>query len=155
VRTFPVFEAPDPDFTVKVRDSFESQKFMKMLGATLERIEPGHVEIHLARRAELTQQHGYLHAGVLASIADSACGYAAFTLMPPGSNVLSVEFKVNLLRPAASDLVIAEARVIRAGRNITVCQAEVLSASGAEMKPVCLFTGTMMRVDAEDPRPTD
>jgi uncharacterized protein (TIGR00369 family) len=141
------FEARDPDFASRVRASFERQRFMTLLGARLEKVEPGAVDIGLDWRAELTQQDGFLHAAVIAGIADSACGYAAYTLMPAGSNVLSVEFKTNLLRPAKGAQFVAEARVLRAGRTITVTRADVLAYASAEGEPklVATMLGTMIR----------
>lgn len=109
-----------------VRDSFARQTFIATIGARLLRIAPGEVDIELPFRVDLTQQSGTLHAGVLATIADSASGYAALTLMPEGSNVLSVEFKLNLLEPAAADRFVAKARVIRAGRTLSVTTCDVL-----------------------------
>jgi len=114
----------NPDFERQVRESFSKQRIMATLGASLERVGAGEAEIHLPGREELTQQHGFMHAGIVATILDSACGYAAFSLMPAGSGVLSVEFKINLLAPAQGDLLVARAHVLRAGRTITVCQAE-------------------------------
>src|ERR687890_39497 len=108
------FTPQDPAYESRVRASFERQTFMATLGAQLARVEPGEVDIALSPRDDLVQQHGFLHAGVLASIADSACGYAALSLMPPGAAVLSVEFKVNLLAPAKGDRIVARGRVIRA-----------------------------------------
>ena len=100
----------DPDFEQRVRTSFARQAAMATLGARLSRVEPGHVEIELPFRPDLTQQHGFLHAGVVTSVMDSACGYAAMSLMEPGAAVLSVEFKVNLLAPARGDLFRASGR---------------------------------------------
>jgi uncharacterized protein (TIGR00369 family) len=124
----------DLAFAARVRDSFGRQRFMATLGARLVRIEPGEVDVELSFREDLTQQHGYLHAGVVAAIADSACGYAAFTLMPAGAAVLSVEFKLNLLAPARGDRLLARGRVLRAGRTLTVCTGDVaaLAADGEE-----------------------
>jgi len=122
-------EPRDPDFAARVRASFERQLFMATLGARLVRVEPGEVDLELPVRTELTQQHGFLHAGALASVADSACGYAALSLMPAGAAVLSVEFKINLLAPAAGDRVLAKGRVIRAGKTVTVCWGEVVAFS--------------------------
>jgi uncharacterized protein (TIGR00369 family) len=136
----------DPDLEARVRESFASQAFMSTLGATLTSVEPGRVVIEILPVLSLTQQNGFLHAGVIASIADSACGYAAYTLMPEGSDVLSIEFKLNLLRPASGDRVIADARVVRAGRTVTVCQADVFAFTGGESRQVAMLTGTMMRV---------
>jgi uncharacterized protein (TIGR00369 family) len=137
----------DADFEQRVRDSFARQQFLTLLGVELARVEPGRVVLELVPRAEHGQQHGYVHAGVLTTLADAACGYAAFTLMPAGSNVLSVEFKMNLLRPAVGDRIVADARVVRAGRSVTVCMADVLALAGGESRQVALLTGTMMRVE--------
>ena len=104
---------PDAEIEQRVRASFARQAFMATIGATLHHVEPGAVEIRMPVRADLTQQHGFVHAGVVASIADSACGYAAFSLMPPDAGVLTVEYKVNLLAAARGDALIARGRVIR------------------------------------------
>ncbi|HUP46418.1 MAG TPA: PaaI family thioesterase [Thermoanaerobaculia bacterium] len=114
---------------------------MRTIGASLSRVAPGQVEIALPWRDDLAQQSGILHAGIIASIADSACGYAALTLMPPGSDVVSVEFKLNLLAPAAGPGFVARGRVIRAGRTITTAAADVF---GGETL-VATMLGTMMR----------
>lgn len=136
-------EPRDPDFDAKVRESFARQAFMGTLGAELARVAPGEVDIRVPYRKDLTQQHGFLHAGVLATIADSACGYAAFSLMEPGSAVLSVEFKINLLAPAQGTFFLARARVVRSGRTLTVCMAEVES-DASPGKPVAVMQATMM-----------
>jgi uncharacterized protein (TIGR00369 family) len=129
----------------QVRDSLERQSFMRLLGAHAPVVEPGHVVIELPFRADLCQQNGYLHAGVVTSVADSACGYAALTLMPAGSDVLSVEFKVNLLSPARGEVFRADARVVRSGRTLTVCQAEVTAvAAGHADVRVALMQATMI-----------
>jgi len=117
---------------------------MKLIGAGLTLIEPGVVEITLPFRPDLTQQHGYLHAGIVTTIADSACGYAAFTLMPEGSGVLSVEFKVNLLRPAKGENFLARAEVIKAGRTLTVVRADVFGLTEDKRTLVATMQGTMM-----------
>ncbi len=135
----------DPGFAERVRASFAKQTFMATLGARLERVEPGAVDIALEHRDDLVQQHGFLHAGVLATIADSACGYAALSLMAPGFAVLSVEFKINLLAPAAGRRFVAAGRVIRAGRTLTVCSGEV-RADGAA-KPIAAMQATMIAVE--------
>ena len=131
-------------FEERVRTSFARQEFMATIGATLTRVEAGTVVIEVAHRADLTQQHGFLHAGVIASIADSACGYAAFTLMPEDHAVLSVEFKQNLLAPAKGERFRATARVVKAGRTLTVCTAEVVAVTGAEETLVAVMQGTMI-----------
>jgi uncharacterized protein (TIGR00369 family) len=102
------------------------------------------VTLRLAFRDDLTQQHGFLHAGTIAALADSACGYAALTLMPVGADVLSIEFKVNMLSPAKGDAIVARGEVIRAGRTIMVCRADVYALSGLEEKLVAAMQGTMM-----------
>lgn len=143
----------DPDFAAKVRDSFARQGIMAHLGARLEKVEPGLVEIALDFRRELSQQHGYFHAGVVATVADSAAGYAAFTLMPAGSSVLSVEFKVNLLAPADGQRLVARGRVVRAGRTLTVCSLEV-EVEKAAGRTVCMVgQGTMMCLPGTAGRP--
>ena len=141
------FAAPNPEFAARVAESFRAQRFMQTLGATLERVEPGAVDIGLPYREVLTQQHGYLHAGVVTAIADSACGYAAHTLMPSGSEVLSVEFKTNLLRPAQGVRFLAEGRVVRAGGTLTVSRADVwgFDDSGRERTLVATMLATLIR----------
>ena len=124
-----------------VRESFDRQQLMKTIGAELVRVAPGEVDIALVWREDLTQQTGVLHAGVLASLADSACGYAALTLMPEGSDVVSIEFKLNLLAPARGPELIAKGRVIRAGRTITTAAADVFAGELI----VATMLGTMMR----------
>ena len=147
----------DPQFAQRVRASFERQTAMVTLGAVLTRVAPGEVLIELPFRPELTQQHGFLHAGIVTSVMDSACGYAALTLMEPGAAVLSVEFKVNLLAPARGKRFSARGRVVRAGRTVTVASAEfrVTEADGEEPRAatsdttdglVAIMTGTMMAV---------
>lgn len=114
----------DPDYESRTRESFARQGIMAHLAATLERVEPGRVEIALAFRPELSQQHGFFHAGVIATIADSAGGYAGFTLFPADAGVLTVEFKVNLLAAADGERAVAVGEVIRGGRTLTVCRLD-------------------------------
>lgn len=139
----------DSDYESRVRESFARQRVMQLFGARLERVAPGAVDIAFPFREELTQQDGYVHAGVVTAVADSACGYAAYTLMPAGSGVLSVEFKVNLLRPAAGREFVAAARVIKAGRTLTVTRCDVHARSGTETKLVATMTATMIRQSRE------
>jgi uncharacterized protein (TIGR00369 family) len=138
----------DPLFT-RIAESFARQTFMSTLGAKLAAVSSGQVRLELPFSAALTQQHGYLHAGVLASIADSACGYAALSIMPDDSSVLSVEFKVNMLAPALGDRFVATGKVVRAGRTLIITQGEVLAITGAGHQPILLMQATMMRVDAQ------
>jgi uncharacterized protein (TIGR00369 family) len=139
------FQAQDPDFERRVRESFGRQQVMRLIGAGLSRVEPGAVDIVLPYRQDLTQQDGYLHAGILTTVADSACGYAAYTLMPAGAQVLSVEFKVNLLRPAAGEEFVAQARVVKAGKTLTVTSCDVYGRVADEAKLVATMLGTMIR----------
>jgi uncharacterized protein (TIGR00369 family) len=141
-------EPQDQAFEARVRASFGKQAFMATLGARLAVVEAGRVAIELPFRADLTQQHGFLHAGVVASIADSACGYAALSLMAPGADVLSVEFKVNLMKPATGSRFVAVGTVVRAGRTLTVCSAEVHAHHDGADTVIALMQGTMMTVAA-------
>jgi uncharacterized protein (TIGR00369 family) len=118
---------------------------MQLVGARLKRVEPGAVSVVLPYREDLTQQNGHVHAGIITAIADSACGYAAYTLMPAGSEVLSVEFKVNLLRPSAGDEFVAEAQVLKAGRTLTVARCDVYSQAAGEARMVATMLATMIR----------
>lgn len=136
----------DPNFAARVRDSFARQRLMTTIGAQVAEIAPGRVVLRLPFREDLTQQHGFLHAGTIAALADSACGYAALTLMPANAAVLSVEFKVNMLAPAKGDAIVARADVVRAGKTIMVCRADVVAVSGADEKLVAAMQGTMMVV---------
>lgn len=145
------FHPRDPNFDARVRASFARQAFMATLGARLASVAPGEVVIELPFRPELTQQHGFLHAGAVTSVVDSACGYAALTLMPADAAVLSVEFKVNLLAPAAGARFRAVGHVVRSGRTLTVCRGELRADSdepgGVDGGTViAVMQGTMMAV---------
>ncbi|HEX2189254.1 MAG TPA: PaaI family thioesterase [Longimicrobiaceae bacterium] len=139
-------EPQDPGFEARVRDSFARQRVMETLGARLVRVAPGEVELELPYRADLTQQHGFLHAGVVTTVLDSACGYAAFSLMPADAAVLSIEFKTNLLAPARGELLRARGRVVRAGRTVTVCEGEAWMLEGGDERHVAAMLATMMTV---------
>src|SRR5215204_5019394 len=121
------FEPQDADFGNRIQKSFSNQRVMTLLGAELKTVEPGIVEIELASRDDLTQQDGFMHAGIVTTVLDSACGYAAYSLMPAGTSVLSVEFKVNLLAPARGNLITARAEVKRSGRTLTICTADAFA----------------------------
>lgn len=135
-----------PAYERRVRDSFARQRLMATLGATVESVGDGSVVLRLPFREDLTQQHGFMHAGAIATLADSACGYAALSRMPPDAGVLSVEFKVNMLAPAVGDVLVARAEVIRAGKTIMVCRSDVYSRNGGDEKLVAAMQGTMMVV---------
>ena len=127
-----------------MRASFARQGFMEHLGARLEEVGAGTCTISCRPRPELTQQHGFMHAGVVAAIADSAAGYAALSLLSPGSEVLTVEYKLNLLAPAEGDLLLARGRVLRAGRTLTVCEAAVAAVRQGEETPCAIMLATLI-----------
>ena len=134
----------NPSFADEIKQSFAKQTIMGLIGAELTRVEPGVIEITLPYRADLAQQHGYLHAGIITTIADSACGYAAYSLMPPNSEVLSVEFKVNLLRPAKGETFSAVAEVVKSGKTLTVVRADVFGIEQERRDLVATMLGTMI-----------
>lgn len=140
------FEAQDPDFERRVRESFARQRVMETMGATLLRVAPGEVEIVLPFSEALTQQHGFLHAGVVTTIVDSACGYAALSLMPAGAGVLTIEFKLNLLAPAAGERMIARGHVTKPGRTINVCSGDVFAEQEGREKLVATMVATIMTI---------
>ncbi len=140
----PTFQASDPDFERRVRTSFARQRAMTTLGATLAHVAPGEVDVLLPFREDLSQQHGFLHAGITTAIVDSACGYAALSLMPAGAAVLTIEYKVNLLAPGQGERFLARGRVLKPGRTITVCSGEVIATHGREERLVAVMSATMM-----------
>ena len=123
----PQFQPKDPDYAARVRASFDMQQAMRLIGAELAELEPGFAEIHLPHRPEITQQHGYIHGGVVGMIADSAAGYAANTLTPHDTSVLTVEYKLNLLAPADGQRLVARGEVIKPGRTLLITRAEVFA----------------------------
>src|SRR5215471_7286665 len=139
-------DTADPEIAARVQSSFDRQAFMSTLGARLVSIEPGQVIIEWPFRSQFTQQHGFLHAGVVAAVADSACGYAAISMMPAGVEVLSVEFKVNLMKPAAGSHFRATGKVVRAGRTLTVCSGEVIAHLNGKENVIAIMQATMMAV---------
>jgi uncharacterized protein (TIGR00369 family) len=132
-----------------IRESFRRQTIMATIGATMETLEKGRAVIALPYAKHICQQHGFLHAGVVTTIVDSACGYAAYTMMPENSSVLTVEFKVNLLSPAKGERFIAEGRVIKPGRTLLVAQGEVTAIDAGKTTTVAIITATMMRLEAK------
>ena len=143
---------PESDFEQRTRDSFAMQPAMATLGVRIESVQPGRVALAMAHRADLTQQHGFLHAGMVATALDSACGYAAFTLMPVGAGVMTIEFKINLLAPARGPLLHFEGQVTKAGRTISVVDGQAFQCQhgGAERKLVATMTATIMTVTGRD-----
>ena len=130
----------------RIRQSFDRQGFMRTIGATLDSVEPGTVTITCGFDERLTQQHGLLHGGLLAALVDVACGYAALSMMPADREVLTVEFKINFLKPAKTDRLIAVGQVVQAGRTLTVCEGSVFD--GTRARVLARMTATMMAVDA-------
>ena len=141
------FVVQDEQFEERVRKSFARQRAMETLGITLEKIEPGRIELRMPYNEAYTQQHGFLHAGIVSTALDSACGYAAFSLMPKEAAVLSIEYKINFLAPAKGNNFIFIGRVLKAGRTVSVCLGEAYSENCAgERKLVAQMTGTIMAV---------
>jgi uncharacterized protein (TIGR00369 family) len=140
----------DPAFEARIRASFAKQGLMRTLGASIARLSPGAVEVALAPSPSISQQHGFVHAGAVAAIADTAAGYAALSLMPPGAGVLTAEFKINLVAPAAGDRIVARGRVVKPGRTLTLAQAEVVAVTEGREKMVALLTATMMTIEGRE-----
>lgn len=148
--TQPTFLPRTPDFEQRVRDSFARQGVMGTLGAQLLRVEPGVVEIGMDWAPGLTQQHGFLHAGVVATALDSACGYAGFTLMGADAAVLTIEFKINLLAPAKGQRFRMVGTVLKPGRTITVVEGQAFAIDGGQEKLVATMGCTLMAVTGRD-----
>jgi uncharacterized protein (TIGR00369 family) len=137
----------DADFEARCRASFARQGFMTLIGAEMISLSPGHCAIAIAAKPELCQQRGFLHGGVTAAIADSAAGYAAYTLMPAGSTPLTVEFKINLLAPAIGERFVAIGKVVRSGKTLSVVEVEVTAQAGDTVKPIARSLGTLMCIE--------
>ena len=147
------FTPADLGFEARVRDSFARQSIMTLIGAQLTRVEPGQVEIQLPYRADLCQQHGFFHAGVTATIADSAGGYAAYTLFPADASVLTTEFKINLLAPAAGEHLRAVGRVVKPGRTLTICDVEVFAVQDGQQTLCAKLLETLMTLHGKPDAP--
>ena len=139
----------DPRFAARCRESFARQKAMTLIGARLTAVEPGATEIALPYRDDLTQQKGFVHGGIIGMIADTACGYAAFSLMPADCSLVTVEYKINILAPARGALV-ARGEVVKAGRSLTIARAEVYAEDG---KHVASMQQTLMMLANTPDRP--
>lgn len=140
------FKPSDDGYEAKVRESFNRQEIMKTVNASILSIQPGIVELAFPYQTELTQQHGFIHAGIVSTLLDSACGYAAFSLMPKGAAVLTIEFKINFLAPAKGTVFRAVGAVKKAGRNITVSEGELFADIDGGQKLVATMVGTIMSV---------
>lgn len=150
----PTFEAQDPQFEARVRGNFARQSLLRTIGASLGRVAPGEVEVALPFRDDLCQQHGFIGAGIVTTIADIACGYAAMSLWGAEADGLTVEFKINFLAPANGERLIARGRVARPGRTVSVCAADVFATGGGQEKLVGTMLATLMRVGGERPPET-
>ena len=144
----PRFQPKDPAFAARVRASFARQKAMVLIGATLTVVEPGYTEIALPYRADLTQQKAFVHGGILGMIADSACGYAAYSLMPAGASLVTVEYKINIMAPARQGLLVARGEVLRPGRTLTIARGDVYTADGTHV--ASMLQTLMMLADTPD-----
>lgn len=138
------FEAPDPDWDRKVRESFARQTFMKTIDGRISALTPGYCDIEIPFRPELCQQNGYLHGGISTGIAANAAGYAALTLMPPNSSVLGVEYKINLMEPGEGERFIARGRVVKPGRTLYIAEADVVAITRGIEKILSRMLTTMM-----------
>ncbi len=140
----PDFKPADPDFETRVRDSFNRQPAMHLIGATLTTVKPGLCEVEMPRKAEVTQQHGFVHGGIVGMIADSAAGYAAYSLFPADATVLTVEYKMNLMAPADGDRMLARAQVTRHGRTLTIVGFDVFTEKSGKLQHCATGLATMM-----------
>ncbi len=144
------FEPRDPDYAVRVRDSFAMQGAMTTLGASLADVTPGRVVVELPWSAALSQQHGFLHAGMVATALDTACGYAGFTLMPQDAGVLTIEFKINLLAPAKGQRFRMVGQVVKPGRTVTVTEGRAYAIDGGTEKLIATMGATLMTIVGRD-----
>ena len=143
---FPQFEPRDPDYRSKVEASFGRQRAMQTLGIAIRDLGPGSITLEMPYAAAFTQQHGFVHAGILATALDSACGYAAFSLMEKDAAVLTAEFKINLLAPAKGERFRFVGEVLKPGRTLTVCEARAFALEGGAEKLIASMTATLMAV---------
>ena len=140
----PRLEPKNPDFRTAATATFDRQPAMRTLGISLARLEPGEVDLEMPYAEAFTQQHGFVHAGIITAGLDNACGIAAFTLMPADTGILTVEFKTNLLAPAKGDRFMFRARVIKPGRTLTICDAQAFAVQGGRERLIATMTGTLM-----------
>lgn len=146
---------PDPGYAARVRASFDRQGAMRLIGARLSEVRPGYCCIELPYRGDLTQQHGYIHAGIVAAIVDSAGGYAGFTLFPVDSSVLTAEYKLNLLAPAMGERLIAVGEVVKSGRTLVIARGEVHAESAGKRTLCAIMQQTLMVMAGKPDRQTD
>ena len=148
----PQFQPRDPNYAERVRASFGLQQAMSLIGAEMALVEPGYVEIHLPHRPEITQQHGFIHGGVVGMIADSAAGYAANTLTPADTSVLTVEYKMNLVAPADGQRLVARGEVVRPGRTLIVTRADVYAIRDEQWTLCAIMQQTIMAMQGKSER---
>lgn len=149
------FTPKNPDFAARVRDSFDRQGAMKLIGAALVHVAPGEADIAVDYRQELSQQHGYFHGGIVGTIGDSAGGYAAFSLMPADASILTVEYKMNLLAPAAGSRLIARGRVVKPGRTLTIAHIDVFVLRDGSEHLCATLLQTLMAMAGRTDAPKD
>jgi uncharacterized protein (TIGR00369 family) len=147
------YEARDPNYETRVRDSFDRQGFMTYIGATLDSVTPGQCEIRVPYKPELAQQHGFFHGGITGAIADTAAGYASFSLMPADSTILTTEYKINLVAPAQGEALIARARVKKSGRTLTVVECDVFGQQNGKETAVAHLLATMLCLHGKNDNP--
>ena len=140
------FQPKDPNFKDRVRASFAQQSAMRTLGVEIARLEPGEVELSMPYSPSFTQQNGYIHAGIITTALDSACGYAAFSLMPPDAAVLTVEFKTTLIAPAKGERFVFRANVVKPGRTLTFCEGRAFGVTNNEERLIATMSGTLFAV---------
>ena len=140
------FKPLDQDFENKVRESFSRQQFMNFIGARLVIVRPGHCEIQIEYKEDLSQQHGFFHGGIIGTVADNSAGYAAYSLMPVDSSILTVEYKLNLIAPGGGDLLISRANVIKPGRTLTICRSDVFVVKNGVEKLCSTALVTLMEM---------
>ena len=140
----PRFEPKNPDYVAAATATFDRQAAMRNLGISIARLEPGEVELSMQYCPDWTQQNGFVHAGIITAGLDNACGMAAFTLMPAGSDILTVEFKTNLLAPARGERFAFRAKVVKPGRTLTVCEAQAFAECDGVESLIATMTGTLM-----------
>lgn len=142
----PAFQAAHPDYARIVRETFEAQPFMRHIGVQLVSVTPGRAEFHLPHQPALMQQHGFFHGGLIATLLDTACGAAVYSLLPADRGALTVEFKVNIMAPGQGERLVARAQVVRAGRTLTVCRADIFAVSGGRETPCATGLMTAMAI---------
>lgn len=138
------FKPRDPDWDRRCRDSFAAQQYMRLIGGEIVSVAPGHCTVAVRMKPELTQQRGFLHGGVTAALADTAAGFAAYSLMPAGSSPLTVEFKINLMAPAAGERFLASGNVVRSGRTLTIVEVDVIAEAKGETQMIAKMLATLI-----------